>query len=58
MTNFAHFLPVRMSYSVKYYAKLFIQEIVRFLRTPIHPKEVLNLLFNFGEVFIKVWVYR
>ena len=35
LTKFAHFLPVRTTYTVEQYAKLYIKEIVRLHGVPI-----------------------
>nr|XP_016433622.1 PREDICTED: uncharacterized protein LOC107760120 [Nicotiana tabacum] len=45
LTKYAHFLPVRTTYSAEDYAKLYIQEIVRLHRVP------LSIIFDRGAQF-------
>ena len=35
MTNSAHFLPIKTTYLVEYYAKLYLQELVRLHRVSV-----------------------
>lgn len=53
MTKSTHFLPVRTNYSVKDYAKIFIEEIVKLHGAlgPLYLIKVLNSHLTFGVSF-------
>ena len=50
LTKFAHFIPVKSTYSAKYYARIFIDEIV------CHHGIMLSIISNRGEKFTsRIW---
>ena len=55
MTKSAHFLPVRISYSAKDYAKLYIRELVRLHGVPpsIIADRGTQFTFHFWKAFQK-----
>lgn len=53
LTEFAHFIPIKFSYSVEDYARTYINEVVilRISLCPSYHIDVLNLLLVFGSFF-------
>lgn len=58
LTKSAHFLPIKITYSLDRLAKVYIEMIVRLHGAPLSivSNRDLTLLFGFGQVFKKPWV--
>ena len=58
LTKSAHFLPMKINFSLKRLAYLYVKEIVRMhgVSFPLCLIETLVSLLNFGVVYRKLWL--
>lgn len=61
LTKSAHFLPVKTTYNMKKYAKLYVAEIVKLSRSSVIHCILIatwNLPPHFGKAYIRPWVHN
>ena len=58
LTKSAHFLPVKTTYTLDRYARLYVNEIMRLHGAPVSilSDGIQDLLLDFGQIFNKLWV--